>query len=169
MINSKRHVRGRTPNGDPNPVDIHVGNRIRLRRTMLGFSQEKLAQLLGVSFQQIQKYERGRNRIGASRLWDIKNTLKLDSTDYFFSDMPGTVQDQSPRMYILDDCQPRTQEVTEYSSNFQDPMTRLDVMQLINGYLKIRKRNITLAEKINSLIETMSKNPYPVGNVNENN
>jgi DNA-binding XRE family transcriptional regulator len=51
----------------PNPIDIHVGSRIRLRRTMLGMSQEKLGEALGITFQQIQKYEKGTNRVGASR------------------------------------------------------------------------------------------------------
>ena len=61
--------RGRTPLGEPNPVDIHVGKRIRLRRNLLGWSQEKLGSLLGLTFQQIQKYEKGLNRVSASRLW----------------------------------------------------------------------------------------------------
>ena len=72
--------RGRLPDGSANPIDIHVGNRIRSRRALLGISQEKLAKELGVTFQQIQKYERGMNRIGASRLWDIEvkgSTTKL--------------------------------------------------------------------------------------------
>ena len=53
---SKKASRGRTPSGQPNPIDIHVGNRIRLRRTILGWSQEKLAAMLGLTFQQVQKY-----------------------------------------------------------------------------------------------------------------
>ena len=57
----KKSSRGRTPTGEPNPIDVHVGNRIRLRRTLLGLSQEKLASLLGLTFQQVQKYERGMN------------------------------------------------------------------------------------------------------------
>ena len=65
----KRSSRGRTPTGQPNPIDVHVGNRIRLRRTLLGLSQEKMASLLGLTFQQVQKYEKGMNRVGASRLF----------------------------------------------------------------------------------------------------
>ena len=67
--------RGRTPDGGPNPIDTHVGNRIRLRRQLLGYSQEKLASLLGLTFQQVQKYEKGMNRVGASRLWDMGKVL----------------------------------------------------------------------------------------------
>lgn len=73
----KRSSRGRTPTGQPNPIDVHVGNRIRLRRTLLGLSQEKMASLLGLTFQQVQKYERGMNRVGASRLWDIGKVLDV--------------------------------------------------------------------------------------------
>lgn len=78
----KKSSRGRTPTGQPNPIDVHVGNRIRLRRTLLGLSQEKLASLLGLTFQQVQKYERGMNRIGASRLWDMMQVLGVDA-NYF--------------------------------------------------------------------------------------
>ena len=57
----------------PNPIDVHVGARVRLRRTMLGLSQEKLGESLGITFQQIQKYEKGSNRIGASRLQSLSH------------------------------------------------------------------------------------------------
>ncbi|MGB8275281.1 MAG: helix-turn-helix transcriptional regulator [Alphaproteobacteria bacterium] len=61
--------------GRANPIDVHVGSRLRLRRTLLGMSQEKLAEAIGLTFQQVQKYERGTNRIGASRLYDISRAL----------------------------------------------------------------------------------------------
>ncbi|MCD2174505.1 helix-turn-helix domain-containing protein [Rhizobium sp. C4] len=72
----------------PNPIDIHVGSRIRLRRTMLGMSQEKLGESLGITFQQIQKYEKGTNRVGASRLQNISNILNVP-VSFFFEDAPG--------------------------------------------------------------------------------
>lgn len=72
----------------PNPVDVHVGTRMRMRRMMLSVSQEKLGEALGVSFQQIQKYEKGTNRIGAGRLQDIANHLEVPIS-YFYDDMPG--------------------------------------------------------------------------------
>ena len=59
----------------PNPIDIHVGSRVRMRRKLMGVSQEKLAEALGLTFQQVQKYERGVNRIGASRLFDLARVL----------------------------------------------------------------------------------------------
>ena len=72
----------------PNPIDIHVGSRIRLRRTMLGMSQEKLGEALGITFQQVQKYEKGTNRVGASRLQNISSILGVPVA-FFFEDAPG--------------------------------------------------------------------------------
>src|ERR1700704_5686768 len=78
----------------PNPIDIHVGSRVRLRRMMLGMSQEKLGESLGITFQQIQKYEKGTNRVGASRLQNISTILTVP-VSFFFDDAPGE-QSSSP-------------------------------------------------------------------------
>lgn len=67
----------------PNPVDKHVGSRVRMRRIMLGMSQEKLGEALGLTFQQIQKYEKGTNRIGASRVQQIGDVLKVPVSFFF--------------------------------------------------------------------------------------
>lgn len=72
----------------PNPIDVHVGSRVRLRRMMLGMSQEKLGEHLGITFQQIQKYEKGTNRIGASRMQAIARVLGVP-VSFFFEDAPG--------------------------------------------------------------------------------
>lgn len=72
----------------PNPTDIHVGSRIRLRRNMLGMSQEKLGESLGITFQQIQKYEKGTNRVGASRLQAIASIFHVP-VGFFFEGLPG--------------------------------------------------------------------------------
>lgn len=71
----------------PNPTDVHVGSRIRMRRNILGMSQEKLGEHLGITFQQIQKYEKGTNRVGASRLQAIASILDVP-VSYFFADAP---------------------------------------------------------------------------------
>ena len=71
----------------PSPIDIHVGSRIRLRRTLLGMSQERLGEALGLTFQQVQKYERGVNRVGASRLFDLSRVLDVPIS-FFFDDLP---------------------------------------------------------------------------------
>jgi transcriptional regulator with XRE-family HTH domain len=73
----------------PSSVDAHVGSRVRLRRMLIGMSQEKLGELLGLTFQQVQKYEKGANRIGASRLFDISSILGVP-VSYFFDDLPAT-------------------------------------------------------------------------------
>jgi transcriptional regulator with XRE-family HTH domain len=74
--------------GKANPIDIHVGSRVRLRRMILGMSQEKLGHGLGITFQQIQKYEKGTNRISASRLQHIAQILSVP-IPFFFDDAPG--------------------------------------------------------------------------------
>jgi len=79
----------------PNPIDIHVGSRVRLRRNMLGMSQEKLGESLGITFQQIQKYEKGTNRVGASRLQAIASILGVP-VSFFFEDAPGGNSGQGP-------------------------------------------------------------------------
>lgn len=72
----------------PNPVDVHVGSRVRMRRMLLGMSQEKLGEHLGLTFQQVQKYEKGVNRIGASRLYELGKVLGVP-VQFFYEDAPG--------------------------------------------------------------------------------
>jgi transcriptional regulator with XRE-family HTH domain len=78
----------------PNPVDIHVGGRVRFRRMLLGMSQEKLGERLGLTFQQVQKYEKGVNRIGASRLFDLSQVLQVP-IQFFYEEAPGTLEQTS--------------------------------------------------------------------------
>lgn len=73
------------PVREGHPLDRHVGRRVRLRRTLLGLTQQELGEQIGVTFQQIQKYERGTNRISASRLWEISRVLKVP-VSFFFED-----------------------------------------------------------------------------------
>jgi transcriptional regulator with XRE-family HTH domain len=92
------------PPKPPNPVDRHVGSRVRMRRIMLGMSQEKLGEGLGLTFQQIQKYEKGTNRIGASRIQQISEILQVP-VSFLFEGSPGssTVFDEAPSpAYIAD-------------------------------------------------------------------
>lgn len=134
-----------------NPVDQHVGMRVRQRRTLLGLSQEKLGEMLGLTFQQIQKYERGANRIGASRLFDIANVLSVD-VGYFFEDMSGEVQARSPRKVAPGFAEPMP-------SPFEhDPMTRRETLELVRAYYKIenegvRRRLLDLARSLSGTTE----------------
>lgn len=137
----KRKKRGRT---GPNPVDLHVGQRLRLRRTLLGLSQEKLGEALGLTFQQIQKYERGANRIGASRLYDMSLVLDVP-VSFFYDDMnPGLPAHAADRSRgLAEDDAP----AFEFEP---DPMARRETLELVRAYYRIhdetvRKRIFDLA------------------------
>ncbi len=149
----KKSSRGRTPEGEPNPIDVHVGSRIRLRRTLLGLSQEKLATMLGLTFQQVQKYERGANRISASRLWDISKILGVEIA-FFYDDMDKKTAEQSPRMFSMPDGSPDIIEDTE-PANTNDPMTKQQTINLVKAYYKIN--NPAVAKQIYDLIVNLSK------------
>lgn len=84
----------------PNPVDVHVGARVRLRRKLLKMSQEKLGERLGVTFQQVQKYERGANRVGASRLWKISEVLDVP-VSFFYDGLSTEYGGQSESSALL--------------------------------------------------------------------
>jgi transcriptional regulator with XRE-family HTH domain len=81
--------------GFPNPIDVHVGQRMRQRRTLLGMSQSVLGDAIGLTFQQVQKYERGANRVSGSRLFDLGRVLDVPVA-YFFEEMPGDMAKKSP-------------------------------------------------------------------------
>jgi transcriptional regulator with XRE-family HTH domain len=86
----------------PNSVDVHVGSRVRMRRMMLGMSQEKLGDALGLTFQQVQKYEKGTNRISASRLQQASGILQVP-VPFFFEGVPGhskTIGDAPSPAYV---------------------------------------------------------------------
>ncbi len=146
----RKSLRGRMANNEPNPVDVHVGNRIRLRRTVLKITQQQLAKMLGLTFQQIQKYEKGMNRVGASRLWDISRVLDV-SMDFFFEDMDAQVINNSPRMLNT-----HVNMVEERSYSFDDdPMSRKETLELVRAYYKIPNRKI--AGQIFDLTVSLSK------------
>jgi transcriptional regulator with XRE-family HTH domain len=114
--------RGGADGHRPNPVDVHVGSRVRLRRTLLGMSQEKLADALGLTFQQVQKYERGANRIGASRLHHLAHILEVP-VQFFYDEMDGA----HPAG--------RAEDATGFES---DPMMRRETLELVRAYYRIQ-------------------------------
>ncbi len=118
----------RLPPGTPNPVDVHVGGRVRLRRTLLGLSQEKLGEAVGLTFQQIQKYERGANRIGASRLFEFSRILDVP-VSFFFDDMPESYATGERRATGMSD---QPQAAMEH-----DPLTRRETLELVRAYYRI--------------------------------
>ena len=144
----------KSTSGAPNPVDVHVGNRIRLRRTLLGYTQQFMARKLGLTFQQIQKYERGCNRVGASRLWDISKVLNVPM-DFFFEEMGKDIENQSPMMQIIPDnesCLMFNEEVKQIDI---DPMKRQETIELVRAYYRITNR--ALAKQLFDLIVSLSK------------
>ncbi|MCB9991778.1 MAG: helix-turn-helix domain-containing protein [Rhodospirillales bacterium] len=115
--------------GAPNPVDIHVGERLRARRTLEGLSQEKLAESVGITFQQVQKYERGTNRISASRLWQFSKILGV-SIAYFFESYRDNKANPALAYGLADNEQESFQ--TE-----EDVMDRKETLDLIREYYSI--------------------------------
>lgn len=140
--------------GAPNPVDVHVGKRIRLRRTLLGYSQQFMARKLGLTFQQIQKYEKGGNRVGASRLWDISKVLKVPM-DFFFEDMDKDVENNSPMMLNNSDNETCLMFNEEVEKIDLDPMKKQETIELVSAYYRITNR--ALAKQLFDLIVSLSK------------
>ena len=149
-ISQNQKSRGRRANGAPNLVDIHIGKRIKLRRQILKLSQQQLSQMLGITFQQTQKYEKGINRISGSRLWDFACILGVD-VNFFFMDMNEATQQQSPR-YIND-------KRTDYNTTLQNnPLLSNRYLEIIKAFEKIK--NPQLAENLYNLIMNLSLSPY---------
>ena len=122
--------RGRSPTGKPNPIDVHVGARIRLRRTLLGMSQQKLGEAIGLTFQQVQKYERGTNRVGSSRMFELARVLDVP-VSYFFEEMGSDVAARG-RQHAFGIA-----AEAPVTSGGADPMTKRETLELVRAYYKI--------------------------------
>jgi|SRR6478735_8970448 transcriptional regulator with XRE-family HTH domain len=132
----------------PSPIDVHVGGRVRLRRTLLGMSQEKLGDALGLTFQQVQKYERGVNRIGASRLFDLSRVLDVP-IGFFFDDMPDALGGGGGSSTAR-----RSFGLAEQQEGFDDEtLHRRETLELVRAYYRIsdpsvRKRVFELIKSL---------------------
>ena len=126
--------------GTPSEMDVHVGQRLRVRRSLLGLSQEKLAEALGITFQQVQKYERGTNRVSAGRLFDLGNILEVP-VSYFFEQFG---QDQNAAVGLSDNAQDafehddimnskETLDLVRTYYSVQDPAARKDIIKFIKS------------------------------------
>lgn len=138
--------------GVPRAVDMHVGARLRLRRTLLGISQEKLGESVGLTFQQIQKYERGANRIGASRIYEFSHVLDVPVA-YFFDEMNDDTKATRGRRI---DHKGRTGgDQVDLES---DPLARRETLELVRAYYKINDPKIRkcLFELIKTLANSQS-------------
>ncbi|NKB55342.1 MAG: helix-turn-helix domain-containing protein [Alphaproteobacteria bacterium] len=150
MVASKSALKTGYGTGRPNPIDVHVGSRVRLRRTLLGMSQERLGDAIGLTFQQVQKYERGANRIGSSRLFDLSRVLDVP-VSFFFDDMPAEIAEHRPGQEAgLSD--------TSTESYAADPLAKRETLELVRAYYQIdepsvRKRLFDLAKALASTSE----------------
>jgi len=128
----------------PRPVDAHVGSRVRLRRTLLGMSQQKLAAALGVTFQQVQKNERGTNRIASSRLFDLSKTLDVP-IQYFFDEMPAETA-VSARSHGIG--------ATKAAADHElDPLAKRETLELVRAFYRIKSPSVR--KKVYSLAKTL--------------
>jgi transcriptional regulator with XRE-family HTH domain len=130
MVSSPARVNKKNafPVRKPNDVDAHVGSRLRQRRMLLGISQEQLAEMLGLTFQQVQKYERGTNRVSASRLFQLARALDTPIT-WFFDEMES-------------DRGAAEREKAAGSAEDNDPMSRRETLELVRVYSRIDDRKV---------------------------
>lgn len=130
-----------------NPIDVHVGDRLRTRRTLLGLSQTTLSKGIGLTFQQLQKYEKGTNRISASRLYGLSQLLGVDM-DYFFDDMDRTTAKASPAQI----GQKEAAKFAKTPSRSEDPLQKRETLELVTAYYKISEPSIR--DNLRKLVQT---------------
>ena len=116
----------------PHPVDVHVGGRVRLQRTLLGMNQTVLGQALGITFQQLQKNERGTNRIGSSRLYHLCHVLDVP-IEYFFEELEDNTSRRSPEDVV---AKTETMKLVRAYYHIRDPKVRKAVFALTKAMAK---------------------------------
>jgi transcriptional regulator with XRE-family HTH domain len=137
------------PKKQASPIDVQVGNRVRLRRMLIGMSQEKLGELLGLTFQQVQKYEKGVNRIGAGRLFQISHILSVP-IDYFYEGLSGQNGEAQPGFAEESTSPP----VMEFLSSGEGLQLSLAFMKIRDP--KVRKRVLDLVKSLSAEEEPVS-------------
>ena len=146
----------------PNPIDVHVGKRLRLRRTLLGMSQERLGELLGLTFQQVQKYERGVNRIGSSRLFELGQILDVP-VSFFFDDLPEAVTGSGGGWAGGYAAAGLAEERAAFDHEDEAlPLDKRETLELVRAYYRIadpavRKRLFELAKALANLDDNPRK------------
>jgi transcriptional regulator with XRE-family HTH domain len=131
----------------PSPIDVHVGSRIRLRRTLMGMSQERLGEAIGLTFQQVQKYERGVNRVGASRLYDLSRVLDVPIS-FFFDDMPDTLGGGQGSTGVSGWA-----ERGDSFGGGDDPLAKRETIELVRAYYRITEPAVR--KRVFELIKSM--------------
>ena len=124
-------------------VDIHVGKRIRLRRTLMGLTQERLGEALGLTFQQVQKYERGANRVSASRLLDLSRILEVP-INFFYDDLPNEAGGLTNRYGFAESS-------SDYGAS--DPLASRETLELVRAYLRITDPSVK--KRVYELVKSM--------------
>jgi len=132
MVKSRRRFGRGT--GKPHPVDVHAGERVWQRRKLLGMTQTDLSDALGLTFQQVQKYERGANRIGAGRLYDLAQVLDVP-VNFFFEDMP-------PEVITISPATKKRGKAKELPSYAPDPMAKRETLEFVRAYYKIEDADV---------------------------
>ncbi len=143
MAKSKRRFGRGT--GNPHPVDVRVGARVQQRRVLLGMTQTELGDALGLSFQQVQKNERGVNRIGAGRLCDLARLLDVP-IEYVFEDMP-------PEIAAILSAPKRRGKAKKLPSYAPDLMVKRETLELVRAYYKIEDADVR--QRVSQLIKAM--------------
>jgi transcriptional regulator with XRE-family HTH domain len=139
--------------GRASPIDAHVGSRIRLRRTLLGMSQERLGEALGLTFQQVQKYERGVNRVGASRLFDLSRVLDVPIA-FFFDDMPAPLAAaHGARRGGMSGIAGFAEAQEGFGAPADDSMNRRETLELVRAYYRITDASVR--KRVFDLIKSM--------------
>lgn len=129
----------------PHPVDVHVGKRIKLRRTLMGITQGQLGESIGLTFQQVQKYERGFNRVSSSKLWMLSNILDVPLT-YFFDEMAEGTKEAFHGL-----------ETENSESNVPEEeltLHRRQTLELVRAYSKIEDQNVR--KNLNNMVKSMA-------------
>jgi len=125
------------PKKQTNPIDVQVGNRVRIRRMLIGMSQEHLGELLGLTFQQVQKYEKGINRIGAGRLFDVARILNVP-VNFFYRDLP-----------------PDANETDIFLPPVMEFMANGEGHKLASAYMKIKDAKVR--KRVLDLVKTLAE------------
>lgn len=133
------------------PVDVHVGTRMRQRRTLLGMSQTKLGNAVALTFQQVQKYERGANRVGASRLYEFANALDVPVA-YFFDEMPGNALAGRPMGAKVRKDSGFAETGSPFSAE-KDPLIKRETLQLVRAYYNLREKAVR--KRVYDLVKTL--------------
>lgn len=145
---------GRQKGDKPNPIDIHVGSRVRLRRNMLGLSQEKLGDAIGLTFQQVQKYERGANRIGASRLLELSRVLDVPVA-FFYDDVDPVRAPAIPGGF----AEPTAEGFDS------DPLRKQETLDLVEAYYAIT--DPAVRRRFQELAKTLATREEPAADAHQ--